>query len=57
MVIEMLRKLIKTDPTMKSSLMPVIFLMSKSKSSSVLFECASTITQLTTAPSAIKVAI
>ena len=57
MVIEMLRKLIKTDPTMKSSLMPVIFLMSKSKSSSVLFESASKITQLTTAPSAIKVAI
>jgi len=42
---------------MKSSLMPVIFMMSKSKSSSVLYECASTITQLTTAPSAIKIAI
>lgn len=57
MVIEMLRKLIKQDPSMKFSLMPVIFTMSKSKSSSVLYECASTITQLTTAPSAIRVAI
>jgi len=43
MVIEMLRKLIKSDPSMKSSLLPVIFMMSKSKSSSVLYECASTI--------------
>jgi len=32
-------------------------MMSNSKSTSVLFECANTITQLTTAPSAIKVAI
>jgi len=32
-------------------------MMSNSKSPSVLFECANTITQLTTAPSAIKVAI
>lgn len=53
----MLRKLIKNDNSMKSQLMPVIFMMSKSKSSSVLFECASTIVQLTTAPSAVKVAI
>lgn len=44
MVIEMVRKLIKTDSSMKSKLMPVVFLMSKSKSDSVLFECASTIT-------------
>jgi len=57
MVIEMLRKLIKADSSMKSSLLPVIFMMSKSKSNSVLFECASTIVQLTTAPSAVKVAI
>lgn len=57
MVIEMLRKLIKTDASQKASLMPVIFVMSKSKSSSVLYECASSIVQLTTAPSAIKVAV
>lgn len=57
MVIEMLRKLIKSDASMKSSLLPVIFMMSKSKSSSVLYECASSIVQLTTAPSAIKIAI
>jgi coatomer subunit beta len=57
MVIEMLRKLIKSDSSMKSSLLPIIFMMSKSKSSSVLYECASTIVQLTTAPSAVKVAI
>jgi hypothetical protein len=43
MVIEMLRKLIRADPAMKSSLLPVIFMMAKSKSSSVLYECASTI--------------
>jgi coatomer subunit beta len=57
MVIEMLRKLIKADASQKASLMPVIFVMSKSKSSSVLYECASSIVQLTTAPSAIKVAV
>ena len=32
-------------------------MLSNSKSSSVLFECANTITQLTTAPTAIKIAI
>lgn len=37
--------------------MNAIFLLSNSKSSSVLFECANTITQLTTAPTAIKIAI
>ena len=37
--------------------MNAIFMMSESKSPSVLCECANTITQLTTAPSAIKVAI
>jgi len=37
--------------------MNAIFLLSSSKSSSVLFECANTITQLTTAPTAIKIAI
>ena len=38
-------------------MMNAIFMMRDSKSPSVLFECANTITQLTTAPSAIKVAI
>lgn len=37
--------------------MNAIFMLSNSKSSSVLFECANTIIQLTTAPSAIKIAI
>ena len=37
--------------------MNAIFMLSGSKSSSVLFECANTITQLTTAPTAIKIAI
>ena len=37
--------------------MNAIFMLSNSKSSSVLFECANTITQLTTAPTAIKIAI
>ena len=37
--------------------MNAIFMMSNSKSSSVLFECANTITHLTTAPGAIKIAI
>jgi len=31
-VIEMLRKLVKADPSTKSSLMPMIFVMAKSKS-------------------------
>lgn len=56
-VLEMLRKLCKIEPNQKSRLMNAIFMLSKSKSSSVLFECANTITQLTTAPTAIKIAI
>ena len=56
-ILEMLRKVCKTDPSQKSRLMSAIFMMSESRSPSVLFECAYTITQLTTAPSAIKVAI
>ena len=53
----MLRNLCKSDQTQKARLMNAIFMLSNSKSSSVLFECANTITQLTTAPKAIKVAI
>jgi coatomer subunit beta len=56
-VLEMLRKLCKIEPGQKQRLMNAIFLLSNSKSSSVLFECANTITQLTTAPTAIKIAI
>ena len=56
-VLELLRKLCKVDPSQKSRLMNAIFMLANSKSSSVLFECANTITQLTTAPTAIKVAI
>jgi coatomer subunit beta len=56
-VLEMLRKICKVDPSQKSRLMNAIFMLSNSKSSSVLFECANTITQLTTAPTAIKIAI
>jgi coatomer subunit beta len=56
-VLEMLRKLCKIEPAQKQRLMNAIFLLSNSKSSSVLFECANTITQLTTAPTAIKIAI
>ena len=53
----MLKKVCKTDPSQKPRLMNVIFMMSESKSPSVLFECSNTITQLTTAPTAIKVAV
>ena len=53
----MLRKLCKIEPSQKQRLMNAIFMLSNSKSSSVLFECANTITQLTTAPTAIKIAI
>jgi len=53
----MLRKLCKDDSSQKQRLMNCIFMMSNSKSPSVLFECANTITQLTTAPGAIKIAI
>ena len=56
-ILEMLRKICRVDPTQKSRLMNAIFQLSSSKSSSVLLECANTIIQLTTAPSAIKVAI
>ena len=53
----MLRRLCMVEPSQKSRLMNAIFLLANSKSSSVLLECADTITQLTTAPSAIKVAL
>lgn len=53
----MLRKLCKVEPSHKQRLMSAIFMLSNSKSSSVLFECANTIVGLTTAPSAIKIAI
>mmetsp|Transcript_8365 Transcript_8365/g.13987 ORF Transcript_8365/g.13987 Transcript_8365/m.13987 type:complete len:418 (+) Transcript_8365:528-1781(+) len=56
-ILEMLRKLIKVEPNQKQRLMSAIFVLSNSKSSSVLLECADTIVQLTTAPSAIKIAI
>jgi len=53
----MLRRLCKVEPAQKSRLMNAIFMLSNSKSPSVLLECANTITQLTTASSAIKIAI
>lgn len=56
-ILEMLRKLCKVEPSQKSRLMNAIFMLSNSKSPSVLLECADTIIQLTTAPSAIKIAI
>ena len=43
-VLEMLRKLCKIEPSQKQRLMNAIFMLSNSKSSSVLFECANTIT-------------
>ena len=53
----MLRRLCKVEPTQKSRLMNAIFMLSNSKSPSVLLECANTSVQLTTAPTAIKVAV
>jgi coatomer subunit beta len=54
---EVFRKLCKTDPSAKSKLMNIIFMLSNSKSGSVLLEVANTIIQLTSAPSAVKVAV
>ena len=42
-ILEMLRKLCKVEPSQKSRLMNAIFMLSNSKSSSVLLECADTI--------------
>jgi len=56
-ILDMLRRLCKVQPQEKTRLMSAIMMLSSSKSSSVLFECANTIVGLTTAPSAIKVAI
>ena len=56
-ILEMLRKLCKVEPTQKPRLMNAIMTLSSSKSASVLLECANTIIQLTTAPSAVKIAI
>jgi len=52
-----LRKTCKYDPTQKAKLMKLIFFFSNSKSPSVLFECANTLVQITTAPTAMKQAI
>ena len=56
-ILDMLRKLCKVEPSQKQRLMSAIFMLSNSKSASVLLECADTIVQLTTAPTAIKIAI
>lgn len=56
-VIEALRKMCKADPTQKSRLMNAIFIIAQSTSPSVLYECANSIIQLTSSPSAIKVAL
>jgi len=56
-VLELLRKTCKFDPSQKSKLMKAIFYFSNSKCSSVLFECANTLTQISTAPTAVKLAV
>ncbi|CAI2382718.1 unnamed protein product [Moneuplotes crassus] len=56
-VIEALRKMCKSDPTQKPRLMNAIFIISQSTSPSVLYECANTITQLTSSSAAIRVAL
>lgn len=53
-VLELFRKACKYDPTQKSRLMKAIFFFSKSKSSSVLFECANTLTQISNSPTTLK---
>lgn len=42
-ILDMLRKLCKIEPTQKQRLMSAIFMLSNSKSASVLLECADTI--------------
>jgi len=56
-VLELLRKTCKFDPSQKSKLMKAIFYFSNSKCTSVLFECANTLTQISTAPTAVKLAV
>jgi coatomer subunit beta len=56
-VIEVLRKMCRGDPTQKPRLMNAIFIIAQSNSPSVLYETANSITQLTSSPSAIKVAL
>jgi len=56
-VIEALRKMLKADPSQRSRLMNAIFIIAQSTSPSVLYECANSIIQLTTSPTAIKVAL
>jgi coatomer subunit beta len=56
-VIEALRKMCKGDHTQKPRLMNAIFIIAQSTSPSVLYECASSITQLTSSPAAVKVAL
>ena len=46
-----------SEPSQKNQLLNFIFILSKSTSNAVLFECANAITQLTTSPTAIKLAI
>lgn len=42
-ILDMLRRLCKTEPSQKSRLMNAIFMLSNSKCPSVLLECATTI--------------
>lgn len=57
-VLDELKKVCKANPLEKGKYMKSIFnLAMTSKSQSVLFECASTITQLTSMPNAIKLAV
>jgi len=56
-VIEALKKTCRGDPSQKPRLMNAIFMMAQSTSPSVLYECAITITQLTSSPAAVKVAL
>eukprot|EP01063_Lacrimia_lanifica_P035143 TRINITY_DN6633_c0_g2_i1.p1 TRINITY_DN6633_c0_g2~~TRINITY_DN6633_c0_g2_i1.p1 ORF type:complete len:955 (+),score=486.66 TRINITY_DN6633_c0_g2_i1:60-2924(+) len=53
-VVELLQKLIKTNPREKSQYIKVIFTLLQSKSQSVLFQCAATLLSLSSSPTAIK---
>jgi len=56
-VIEVLRKMCKADASQRPRLMNAIFIIAQSNSPSVLYECANSITQLTSSPAAVKVAL
>lgn len=56
-ILELFRKVCKADPTQKPKLLKSIFHFAKSKSPSVLFECANTLMAVSPTVTSLRVAV